>query len=89
MASRTGGTGPTQPATAEVQELVDKVSHVHWVGGVASAQGTGKWLSSIIYTSCQIRPVVEQRSGRTFSEFSAVEYRTQVVAGTNFFVRVS
>lgn len=36
----------------------------------------------------QLRKKVEGKAGKEFQEFTAVSYTTQVVAGTNFFVKV-
>mmetsp|Transcript_45946 Transcript_45946/g.121505 ORF Transcript_45946/g.121505 Transcript_45946/m.121505 type:complete len:103 (-) Transcript_45946:121-429(-) len=59
-----GGTGPAQPATDEVQKLVDSVKD--------DAQ-----------TKCQ----AAGRNG-IFGKFEAKNFKTQVVAGTNYFVEV-
>jgi len=36
----------------------------------------------------QVRAEVETKAGKNFAEFVAVEYSTQLVAGTNYFVKV-
>ncbi|XP_075398351.1 cystatin-B-like [Tenrec ecaudatus] len=54
-----GGTSATKPATAEIQEIADKV-----------------------------RCEVEAKENKRFPEFKAVEYKSQVVAGMNFFIKV-
>lgn len=35
-----------------------------------------------------VRAEVETKAGKNFAEFVAVEYSTQLVAGTNYFVKV-
>eukprot|EP00906_Rhabdomonas_costata_P026908 RCo038306 len=37
----------------------------------------------------EVRHEVQDTSGRTFSKFTAVSYATQIVAGTNYFVKVA
>ena len=36
----------------------------------------------------QVRAEVEQKSGRHFPEYTAVQFCSQVVAGMNFFIKV-
>nr|XP_045006992.1 cystatin-B-like [Jaculus jaculus] len=54
-----GGWSDTKPATAEIQEIADKV-----------------------------KSQLEKKENRKFSVFKAVSYRSQVVAGTNYFIKV-
>jgi cystatin-A/B len=37
----------------------------------------------------QIKLQLEEKTNETYQEFKAVEYKTQVVAGTNFYIKVS
>jgi len=36
----------------------------------------------------QVRENVETKAGKKFADFVAIEYSTQLVAGTNYFVKV-
>ncbi|KAM9225842.1 cystatin-A [Dugong dugon] len=36
----------------------------------------------------EVKPQLEEQTNRTYEEFEAVEYKTQVVAGLNYFIKV-
>ncbi|XP_069801084.1 cystatin-B-like isoform X2 [Dendropsophus ebraccatus] len=36
----------------------------------------------------QVKPTVEEKHGKKYTTFVATEYKTQLVAGTNYFVKV-
>ncbi|XP_020841509.1 cystatin-A1-like [Phascolarctos cinereus] len=54
-----GGLDETQPATPEIQKIVDEV-----------------------------KPQLEKKSNEKYDSFEAVNYRTQTVAGTIYYVKV-
>ncbi|KAM9300884.1 cystatin-B-like [Morus bassanus] len=36
----------------------------------------------------EVKSQIEEKEGKTFDVFTAVEFKTQVVAGTNYFIKV-
>jgi len=40
------------------------------------------------FVSQQVKSAAEAKAGAKFSQFQAKSYKTQVVAGTNFFIKV-
>jgi len=61
--------------------LIDKMM----AGGLAELRGADDEIQAIVD---KIRSDLEGKSGKSFSEFKAVSYRSQVVAGTNFFIKI-
>ena len=45
-------------------------------------------LQLLLFLVTQVRPQVEEKAGQKFSEYKALRVVTQVVAGTNYFVKV-
>ncbi|XP_006248477.2 stefin-2 [Rattus norvegicus] len=54
-----GGLSEARPATAEIQEIADKV-----------------------------KPLLEKKTNGKYEKFEAVQYKVQVVAGLNYFIKV-
>ncbi|KAI5948586.1 cystatin-A [Manis javanica] len=36
----------------------------------------------------EVKPQLESKTNRTYEEFKVVQYKTQVVAGTNYYIKV-
>ncbi|KAM8820354.1 cystatin-B-like [Eudromia elegans] len=54
-------------------------------GGPSAAQAATEETQRIAE---EVKPQLEEKEGKTFDVFTAVEYKSQVVAGTNFFIKV-
>lgn len=55
------------------------------VGGVGGSQEVGEEERGMV---AEARPAVERHRGVTYEAFEPLEMKTQVVAGTNYFVKV-
>jgi hypothetical protein len=55
------------------------------VGGVGEARAVGEAESGMV---AEAQPAVERHRGVTYEAFEPLEMKTQVVAGTNYFVKV-
>ncbi|KAM6309817.1 cystatin-B-like isoform 2-T2 [Podargus strigoides] len=54
-------------------------------GGTAAARPATEETQQIAE---EVKPQIEEKEGKTFDVFTAVEFKTQVVAGTNYFIKV-
>ena len=55
------------------------------VGGVGELKEPDEAVKSVLN---DIRKEVEEKAGRAFSEFTPVHYKTQLVNGVNYFIKV-
>ena len=56
------------------------------VGGVGGFKEKDDVVTKVLE---EIKPIFEERTGIKFSSLEAIHYRTQLVSGTNYFVKVS
>ncbi|XP_042666159.1 cystatin-B-like [Centrocercus urophasianus] len=54
-------------------------------GGASKAQPATSETQQI---ANEVKPQLEEKEGKTFDVFTAVEFKTQLVAGTNYFIKV-
>ncbi|KAM7132543.1 cystatin-A [Molossus nigricans] len=54
-------------------------------GGLTEAKPATPEIQEIVDT---VKPQLEEKTNETYEEFEAVEYKTQVVAGINYFIKV-
>lgn len=80
-----GGTGDTKQADPAVQEICDSVS-CRTMSLFAANKACLWWWFYII--CAQVKGQVENKTGKKYNTFKAKSYKTQVVAGTNYFVKV-
>lgn len=40
------------------------------------------------FSFLKVKPQLEEQTNETYEEFEAVEYKTQVVAGINYYIKV-
>ncbi|XP_073473561.1 cystatin-A-like [Aquarana catesbeiana] len=56
-----------------------------WCGGLGEVKPSNQAVQVI----CDLfKAEIEQKSGKNFVTYEAVEYKTQLVAGVNFFVKI-
>ncbi|XP_007112234.1 cystatin-A [Physeter macrocephalus] len=54
-------------------------------GGLTEAQPATPEIQEMANT---IKPQLEEKTNETYEEFEAVEYKTQVVAGMNYYIKI-
>ncbi|CAH1798290.1 unnamed protein product, partial [Owenia fusiformis] len=69
----------------EVSLIFSKHSFKMMCGGPSDVKEADADVQRIIE---QVRDSLEEKAGVKFTEFVAVHYKTQVVAGTNYFVKI-
>ncbi|KAK3098316.1 hypothetical protein FSP39_018347 [Pinctada imbricata] len=55
-------------------------------GGTSDVKSADEEIQSIVN---QVKNAAEEKAGKKFDTFVAVQYKSQVVAGTNYFVKVN
>ncbi|XP_003469356.2 cystatin-A [Cavia porcellus] len=55
------------------------------VGGLSKAKPATPEIQEI---ADKIKPQLEEKTNESYQEFTAIEYKTQVVAGTNYFIKI-
>ncbi|XP_039900179.1 cystatin-B-like [Simochromis diagramma] len=61
------------------------VVEVEMCGGLTEVEQADEAVQKICDA---MKPLAEQKTGRNFEVFTAKNYKTQVVAGTNYFIKV-
>ncbi|XP_004546781.1 cystatin-B [Maylandia zebra] len=61
------------------------VVEVEMCGGLTEVEQADEAVQKICDA---MKPLAEQKTGRNFEVFTAENYKTQVVAGTNYFIKV-
>lgn len=91
-----GGVGEANQADDKIQKLCDSVSERYdthcvytWICCLPqSADVTGYKPGPLFHFLVQVKPHAEQKAGKTYDVFTAKTYASQVVAGTNYFIKV-
>ncbi|GFS16925.1 cystatin-B [Elysia marginata] len=54
-------------------------------GGTSDSMPADKEIQTLIET---VREQSEEQAGKTYEQYKAIEYKSQIVAGTNYFVKI-
>ncbi|KAM5281373.1 cystatin-A [Ctenodactylus gundi] len=54
-------------------------------GGLTEARSATPEIQAI---ADEIKPQLEEKTNASYEEFEAIEYKTQVVAGTNYYIKI-
>lgn len=83
-----GGLGDAKQADEKIQKICDQVSRKKGITGYYIETGPVFNDDDVAVIVSQMKPHAEQKTGKNFSVFTAKSYKTQVVAGTNYFIKV-
>ncbi|XP_022370924.1 cystatin-A isoform X1 [Enhydra lutris kenyoni] len=82
-----GGLTEAKPATPEIQEIANE--RVFLVECQLKEElHLGKKGRRGRPSHREVKPQLEEKANETYEEFEAVEYKTQVVAGINYYIKV-
>ena len=82
----TGGAGPPTDADEEIQKICESVSRKYGLFTLYFLYTFMLLHSGVFYH--QMKPHAEKRAGKSYDVFTAKTYRRQMVAGTNYFIKV-
>lgn len=88
--SMPGAVNDAKDATEEIQKICDQVSFNLPSSFTISTYSTG--LCILFWICCmfiKMKAKVEDRTKKMYEEFRAVKYKQQIVAGVNFFIKVT
>lgn len=80
MQKACGGVGDVKKADAKIQGIVDNVILLKLTSYL-------KKILFLLYIY-QLRAQVSQKCGKNFQKLTAINYKSQIVAGTNYFIKV-
>lgn len=83
-----GGCGDVKEADEKVQQLCDKVSRKTLFSDLVNGRPVLVLFSSILVFT-QVKAAAEEKAGKNYDCFTAKCYKKQVVAGTNYFIKVT
>lgn len=71
-------------------------SHCHHLGTwgprcvnhINGAQHNVVLIMRFFFSFLKVKPQLEEQTNETYEEFEAIEYKTQVVAGINYYIKV-
>uniref|UniRef100_A0A8C4MAP6 Cystatin A n=2 Tax=Equus asinus TaxID=9793 RepID=A0A8C4MAP6_EQUAS len=73
------------PASSPAKKQLGKIMSRGMTGGLTEARRATPEIQEI---ADRVKPQLEEKTNQTYEEFKAVEYKTQVVAGTNYYIKV-
>ena len=85
-----GGLGQSKAATEDVQKICDSVNIINsrFIYCFNLRNFSSK-VSIVCALNFKVKADAEGKAGKAFAQFKAVSFSSQVVAGTNYFVKVN